>query len=57
MTETFFHTPGLGPIIRALQTIPVGDIARGGSAEDVKKAFSGIEIAMKKKQNIILYPS
>lgn len=23
MTETYFTTPGLGPIVRALQTIPV----------------------------------
>jgi len=28
MTETYFHTPGLGPIVRALKAIPVGDIAR-----------------------------
>jgi acyl-CoA synthetase (AMP-forming)/AMP-acid ligase II/acyl carrier protein len=57
MTETFFHTPGLGGIIRALKTVPVGDIARGGSAEDVKKAFSGIAEAMKNRQNILIYPS
>jgi 1-acyl-sn-glycerol-3-phosphate acyltransferase len=28
MTETYFHTPGLGAIVRALRTVPVGDIAR-----------------------------
>lgn len=39
MTETYFHTPGLAPIIRALGTIPVGDLARGGDIEDVKSAF------------------
>ena len=27
MTESYFHTPGLGGIIRALKTVPVGDIA------------------------------
>jgi len=27
MTESYFHTPGLGSIIRALRTVPVGDIA------------------------------
>lgn len=28
MTETYFHTPGLGPIVRSLEAVPVGDIAR-----------------------------
>ena len=28
MTETYLHTPGLGPIVRALRTVPVGDIAK-----------------------------
>jgi hypothetical protein len=28
MTETFFHIPGLGPLLRALKTIPVGDLSR-----------------------------
>ena len=27
MTESYFHTPGIGPIVRALQTVPVGDLA------------------------------
>lgn len=27
MTESYFHTPGLGSIIKALKTVPVGDIA------------------------------
>lgn len=27
MTESYFHTPGLGGIIKALKTVPVGDIA------------------------------
>lgn len=57
MTETYFHIPGLGGIIRAMGTVPVGDIARGGSAEDVRSAFAGIETAMKNKQDITLYPS
>lgn len=57
MTETYFHTPGLGPIVRALRTVPVGDIAKGGSIDDVKKAFQGIKTAMKNEQNILIYPS
>ncbi len=57
MTETYFHTPGLGPIVRALRTVPVGDIAKGWSIEDVKKAFQGIKTAMKNEQNILIYPS
>jgi hypothetical protein len=57
MTETYFHIPGLGGIIRAMGTVPVGDISRGGSAEDVRKAFVGIREAMKNRQNITLYPS
>jgi long-chain-fatty-acid--[acyl-carrier-protein] ligase len=57
MTETYFHIPGLGGIIRAMGTVPVGDIARGGNAEDVRKAFVGIREAMKNRQNITLYPS
>ncbi len=28
MTETYIHTPGLGPIVRSLEAVPVGDIAR-----------------------------
>ena len=27
MTKSYFHTPGIGPIVRALQTVPVGDLA------------------------------
>lgn len=57
MTESYFHTPGLGGILKALKTVPVGDIAAGGTVEDVKNAFSGIEEAMKNKQNILIYPS
>ncbi len=57
MTETYFHTPWIGPIIRALRTIPVGDISLGGSTEDVRKAFRGINDAMKNKQDILVYPS
>ena len=57
MTESYFHTPGLGGIIRALRTVPVGDIAAWGTIEDVKRAFSGIESAMKNQQNILIYPS
>lgn len=57
MTESYFHTPGLGGILKALRTVPVWDIAAGGTVEDVKKAFSGIKEAMKNKQNILIYPS
>ena len=57
MTESYFHTPGLGGILKALKTVPVGDIAAGGTVEDVKKAFSGIKDAMANKQNILIYPS
>jgi acyl-CoA synthetase (AMP-forming)/AMP-acid ligase II/acyl carrier protein len=57
MTETYFHTPGLGAIVRALRTVPVGDIAKWGTIEDVKKAFLGIKTAMKKHQDILIYPS
>lgn len=57
MTESYFHTPGFGGIIRALKTVPVGDIAAWWTIEDVQKAFSGIESAMKNKQNILIYPS
>jgi hypothetical protein len=38
-------------------TVPVGDISRGGSAEDVKKAFVGIRSAIQNRQDITLYPS
>ena len=57
MTETYFHTPGLGPIVRGLWAIPVGDIAKGWTIDDVKKAFHGISEAIKNKKNILLYPS
>jgi len=57
MTQTYFHTPWLSWIVRALRTIPVWDISRGGSIADVKQAFSGIEMAMQQKQNILIYPS
>jgi acyl-CoA synthetase (AMP-forming)/AMP-acid ligase II/1-acyl-sn-glycerol-3-phosphate acyltransferase/acyl carrier protein len=57
MTETYFHTPGLGGIVRALETVSVWDIAAGGTIEDVKKAFAGIEAAMNTKKSILIYPS
>lgn len=28
MTQTYFRTPGLGTIVRSLEAVPVGDIAR-----------------------------
>ncbi len=28
MTETYFKTPGLGGILRALKTVPVGDLVQ-----------------------------
>lgn len=57
MTETYMNTPGIGPILRKLKTIPVGDIQRGGNAEDVKSAFVGIKNALQNGQNVLLYPS
>lgn len=57
MTETYINTPWLGPILKAMKTVPVGDLARGGSIEDVEKAFEGIRIALEQKQNILIYPS
>lgn len=57
MTETYIHTPWLGPILKAMKTVPVGDLARGGSIKDVEKAFDGIRAALENKQNILIYPS
>lgn len=57
MTETYIDTPGLGPILRAMKTVPVGDLARGGSIEDVEEAFDGIRKALDNHQNILIYPS
>lgn len=57
MTETYFHTPWLGPIIRALKTVPVGDISRGGNIDDVNAAFTWIENALAHGQNLLVYPS
>lgn len=57
MTETYIHTPWLGPILRAMKTVPVGDLARWWSIEDVEKAFQGIREGIQRKQNILIYPS
>ncbi len=57
MTETYFHTAGLGPIVRALRAVPVGDIAKWWSIENVKQAFGGIKKAIEDRQNILIYPS
>lgn len=57
MTETYFHTPGLGPVVRALRTVPVWDLSKWGTIEDVERAFEGIDKAIKNKQNILVYPS
>lgn len=57
MTQSYFSTPGIWPIVRALKTVPVWDLAVWGSIEDVRKAFSGIKKAMDDKQSILIYPS
>ncbi|GAB0174954.1 MAG: hypothetical protein HHAS10_08330 [Candidatus Altimarinota bacterium] len=57
MTETYINTPGLGPILHAMKTVPVGDLARGGNIDDVEKAFEGIRKGIENKQNILIYPS
>ncbi len=57
VTETYFHTPGLEPLLKQVWAIPVWDIARGGTIEDVKKAFLGINEWLKTRKNVLLYPS
>ena len=53
MTETYMTTPWLSPILKAMKTVPVGDLARGGSIDDVEKAFQGIRDGLENKQNIL----
>lgn len=57
MTETYFHTPWLWAIVRSLSAVPVGDLARWWSIEDVNIAFSAMIGALDKKRNLLLYPS
>lgn len=57
MTETYYHTFGMEPLFRALWTVSVWDISRGGTIEDMNSAFSGMIDAVSAWKNILLYPS
>lgn len=57
MTETYFHTPGLWIIVKALAAVPVGDLARWGSISDVNSAFASMIQSLEEQKNLLLYPS
>lgn len=56
ITETY-ATGMIGHLTRELGAVTVGDIARGGSSDDVTKAFDDLQKAITSGKNILLYPS
>ena len=57
VTETYYHTPGIEPVLDYIGAVPVGDVIAGGSIDDVRNAFIGISDVLKSGKNILLYPS
>lgn len=56
-SEMYYNKPGINQVMRFFDTVPIGDMSAGASAEDVEKVFEKLVQALKSWKNILIYPS